>query len=93
MDSYNDHVSLNIFYCQIFIQQWGWVTSSHILSYDPSPDHVQDMLTLRNIKKKKKQQKKNEMAIYLFENEWSMVIFCYHCRNLPSMVVGIQSQL
>ena len=30
-------ISLNIFYCQIFIQQWGWVTSSHNLSYDPSP--------------------------------------------------------
>ena len=30
-------ISLNIFYCQIFIQQWGWVTSFHNLSYDPSP--------------------------------------------------------
>ena len=30
-------VSLNIFYCQIFIKQWGWVTSSHSLSYDPYP--------------------------------------------------------
>ena len=42
MVSSNTHIYVrvlisNIFHCQIFIQQRGWVTSSHNLSYDPSP--------------------------------------------------------
>ena len=39
IDAIINKVSLYIFYCHK-LQQWGWVTSSRNISYDPPPTYT-----------------------------------------------------
>ena len=39
-------VCLSIFYCQK-LQQWGWVTSSHNIGYDPPPTYTNHNLDIQ----------------------------------------------